>query len=178
MFQQLIDFLKPFVAVISEPATSYGAVFGLMGFALQLMVRGEWPTGRLNDGSPKVVDPMAAASAIVAAVAVGIAAAHFFQLDVAASQIDAYKAATPDALVDATPSALKGQKLKEFLGACETSTDARCIPHLPGPTSKAIILIAIAYLAADLIALKKIQQAIQGIGNAMAAVPKMFTRAR
>jgi hypothetical protein len=170
MFQSIIDILKPFVEVIKEPATSYGAVFGLIGFALQLMVRGEWPTGRLNDGSPTVVDPMTAASSVIAAVVIGIAAANFFQLDVAASQIDAYKAATPDIL--------KGEGLTSFLGACNLSQEAKCIPHLQAPTSKAIILIAVAYLAADLIVLKKVQQVLQGLGSAMAAIPKKLRGAR
>ena len=62
--------------------SAWGAVFALVGFGLQLSIRGEWPTGRTNDGAPQILDPKALATAVAASVLIGVAAANFFDLDV------------------------------------------------------------------------------------------------
>jgi hypothetical protein len=53
---------------------AYGAILGLIGLAMQLSLRGEWPTGQLNEGRPKVLDPTALVTAAIAAAMAGIVA--------------------------------------------------------------------------------------------------------
>lgn len=55
--------------------TAYGAIMGLIGLAIQLALRGEWPTGHLNEGRPKVLDPAGLVTAAIAAALSGIVAA-------------------------------------------------------------------------------------------------------
>ncbi|QIO61595.1 hypothetical protein [Rhizobium leguminosarum] len=65
---------------LTQPAGAAGAFFGLVGLMVQLSVRGEWPTGRLNEGSPKVIDPQGLVVAAFAAVAAGVLAATYLGL--------------------------------------------------------------------------------------------------
>lgn len=59
------------------PLMAYGAILGLIGLAMQLFLRGEWPTGQINEGRPKILDPTALVTAGVAAALAGIVAAAF-----------------------------------------------------------------------------------------------------
>jgi hypothetical protein len=164
---KVVDYLKEFFTFldITQPAAAYGAIFGLIGFALQLILRGEWPTGRLNDGSPKVLDPAAAAWSLVAAMAVGMAAAKFFHLDVTISE---YPAAAPAYVKDA---------LKKCTEELKDAT--KCTPQVQGPAAKAIILIALAYLAADSkVVVDKLTQLFQSIGGLFASIPRKLPGAR
>ena len=70
-----------------SPRSAWGAVFALIGLGLQLWIRGEWPTGRTNDGAPQTLDPKALATAAVASVLLGVVAANYFNLDVTKSGV-------------------------------------------------------------------------------------------
>jgi hypothetical protein len=72
-----LDVSKCLTAIAGKlsAVTAYGAVLGLIGLAMQLTLRGEWPTGQLNEGRPKVLDPTALVTAAVAAALAGIVAA-------------------------------------------------------------------------------------------------------
>jgi hypothetical protein len=178
MFDQFLTYLTQFLGFldIREPAAAYGAIFGLVGFALQLLVRAEWPTGRLNDGSPKVVDPTAAAWSLLSAVVIGMAAAKYFQLDVTKSAKAAYLAAAPDESRELIEQALDSCSK---LPVTPDRPPRDCTPQLQAPAAKAILLIALTYVAADLrIMVDKLQQLFQSIGKLMAAIPRTIRGTR
>jgi hypothetical protein len=167
MFDQFVSYLTQFFGFldIREPAAAYGAIFGLVGFALQLLVRGEWPTGRLNDGSPKIVDPTAAAWSLLMAIAIGMAAAKFFRLDVRMNETEAFIAAAPPKVFSEINSDVRNC-------IADLSNPTECTPLLQGQVAKALILIALAYVAADAkIMVDKLQQFFQSIGKLLAAIP-------
>lgn len=60
------------------PTPVLGALLGLVGLALFLMVRAEWPSGRANEGSPKTVTPASLALSALLAVAAGVMVAKGF----------------------------------------------------------------------------------------------------
>lgn len=62
---------------LSNAGIAYGVIFGMIGFAIQLMVRKEWPRGQLNEGSPNTLDPTKFAMAWISAIAIAIAAANW-----------------------------------------------------------------------------------------------------
>ncbi|MBR1214637.1 hypothetical protein [Bradyrhizobium sp. JYMT SZCCT0180] len=55
--------------------TAYGAVLGIIGLLIQLWWRGEWPTGQLNEGRPRVLVPSLLVTVTIAAIVAGISAA-------------------------------------------------------------------------------------------------------
>jgi hypothetical protein len=81
-FLAIADFLgrqlKPLPEKIAKAAV--GAVFGLIGLLIQLALRAEWPTGRLNEGSPKMLDPGRLVMAVLMAIAAGVVAYAAFPL--------------------------------------------------------------------------------------------------
>ena len=64
---------------LSDGGFTYGVIFGLAGFAIQMVVRKEWPGGGLNEGSPQTLDPTKFGMALVTSIAISIAAAYWLK---------------------------------------------------------------------------------------------------
>jgi hypothetical protein len=105
---------------LTQQPGSTGAILGLIGLMIQLWVRGEWPTGRINEGAPKVVDLQALILAVFAAVAAGVLAANHFNLS-----------------TDQTAT----------ISSCQTKTDVLATKE---NVKNALTLVAFGYVAADL----------------------------
>jgi len=144
LLEQLITSI--FDGLTKQPGTT-GAIFGLVGLIIQLWVRGEWPTGRLNEGSPKVVDLQALILAVVAAVAAGVLAANFFKLST--EQLVGLPSTNPTKVVPATKENLKN----------------------------ALTLVAFGYVVSDLRPMmKKLADLVKKIGALFGIQPAKPTR--
>ncbi|MDO8942515.1 MAG: hypothetical protein Q7U75_04990 [Desulfobacterales bacterium] len=90
----LPEFLSTLASKLMAEGLSSGILYALVGFATQIWVRGEWPSGRLNQDSPKVVDPTAFTIAASAAIVAGVwAVAYFNMYDAAKDTRENVKAA-------------------------------------------------------------------------------------
>ncbi|MBN8992448.1 MAG: hypothetical protein J0H42_29775 [Rhizobiales bacterium] len=99
-----------------KSAMAYGAVLGIAGLLIQLWWRGEWPTGQLNAGRPKVLDPTALVTVTVAAIIAGISAAPLLTGKISALGVVAFSYFVADAVtlgVDKISDLI--QKAKTFM---------------------------------------------------------------
>lgn len=105
IFSVLEQLITSILDGLTQQPGSTGAIFGLIGLMIQLWVRGEWPTGRINEGAPKVVDLQALILTVFAAVAAGVLAANYFKLST--EQIVGIPSGQPKTAVPATKENLK-----------------------------------------------------------------------
>jgi len=139
MLEQLITSI--FDGLTQQPGTT-GAIFGLVGLIIQLWVRGEWPTGRLNEGSPKVVDIQALILAAIAAVAAGVLAANYFKLST------------------------------EHLVSLPGTNPTKVVPATKENLRDALTLVAFGYVASDLRPMmKKLADLVKKVGALFGTTP-------
>ncbi|MER8400425.1 hypothetical protein [Mesorhizobium sp. M1348] len=147
-FKQLGELVTIIVDGLTQPPGATGAIFGLVGLMIQLWVRGEWPTGRLNEDSPKVVDLPALILAVFAAVAVGIMAAAYFNLR------------TDHLVLD--PTAVDPKRMS---------------PATKLNLQNALTLVAFGYFAADLRPMmKKLIDLVKKVGAFFVTLPNKLTK--
>jgi hypothetical protein len=161
------------------PRTAYGAVLGLIGLLIQLRLRGAWPTGRLNEGRPNVLDPSTFVLAVFAAIAAGIAATIAFDAEIN-NALDAAKTAA-NGLEAAKVKAAAAAAAKDADGAAAAAKDAAAASAVPTATAVrlkyGLAIVVFGYVAADLgaTALEKIWEGLQTITAPIQALWKRLT---
>jgi hypothetical protein len=154
---------SPSLFTYLTPMTAYGAVLGLIGLVLQLWLRAEWPTGRLNQGRPKVLDPPSFVLAVIAAIAAGIAATIAFEGD-----------------INTALAAAKGVAADAAKAKGATPADITAAAAAAGTTVRlkyGLAILVFGYVAADLGAtgLEKIWEGLQLITAPIQALWKRLT---
>jgi hypothetical protein len=97
------------------PSMAQGAILGLIGLLIQLWWRGEWPTGQMNAGRPKMLDPMALVTVTVAAMVAGLSAGPFLSSKLSALGVVAVSYLAADAATLGVDKISElAQKIKAF----------------------------------------------------------------